>query len=526
MHNVLLVDDEPFALEGMELMIDWQKYGFRIDNVCANGEEAIHYLREQTPALIVTDIRMPVMDGLELIREARRLGNDTSTFVIASGYNDFEYARQALRLGVSHYLLKPVIGPEVDEVLTRIQQQLEEQNCRELIRQTADEYETRQLLTALIATPETGEHVDTEQELLRRFGSSPRWWNYLYVQNGSGSGGEAYSRAVRLAIEEEDCYVLSDRCGAFGIVKGWHSDGEAQVSIQTEQLAQRWKEHLPGDVRISWGAPVQHVRELHHSYRDARTHSRLQFFDGTNLASANTQTQTTATGSAESSANGTELAAASLLAVAETIGELVEHGDVSRLSDQLQQQFQHFRTARTSPELISIFSNEVVLRCVSLYAELGGQSSELLRPAELEQMMCLQSGLQALEERLTAFCLHCQHEVAMQQDTQTGGIQAQVADFLRQHYTETWTIRDLAEKFYIHPVYLGQSFARRYGMSILDFVHELRITEAKRLLTDTDLAFCTVAEQTGYRGYQHFLKQFEKRTGYRPSDYRQHIQEG
>ncbi|WP_322924238.1 response regulator transcription factor [Paenibacillus campi] len=512
MHDVLLVDDEPFALEGLELMIDWHKYGFRIDGVCSNGEEAIAYLRDHTPALIVTDICMPVMDGLDLIRAARRLGNTTSTFVIASGYHDFEYARQAMRLGVSHYLLKPVIGPEVDGVLTRVQQQLAEQSRRELICRTADEYTIRQHLATLIAAPDAGAYAYTEQELTQLFGAARRWWSYVYLQSGAGSGSAAYTEALRLAAEQTDCYVLSDRSGSFGIVKGWHVDEAATASEQTGQLCQQLKRCLPDGTRIAAGIPVDDLRQLHESYGDARAHSRLLFFDEHNDEAAETKQVTVAEPPTVSS---------SLLAKAEAISEAVENGDTTQLCQQLQQQFEHFRTDRTAPEWVSIFSNEVVLRCVSLYAELGGASSELLAPSELEQITCVYSGLKLLEERLTEFCLRCQQAVAMQQDTQTGGVQAQVADFLRQHYTETWTIRELAEKFYIHPVYLGQSFARRYGMSILDFVHELRIEEAKRLLTGTELAFCTVAEQTGYRGYQHFLKQFEKRTGYRPSDYRQ-----
>ncbi len=284
------------------------------------------------------------------------------------------------------------------------------------------------------------------------------------------------------------------------------------ASEQAEQLCRKLKQTLPDSARVCAGVPVYDLRQLHFSYQDAQVHSRLLFFDEQDRIPSQSDRTLLAP---------SYIASSSLLAKAEIISEGVENGDAARLCEQLEQQFEHFRTERTAPELVGIFSNEVVLRCVSLYAELGGEGSEVLGPSELEQITCVYSGLNVLEERLTEFCLRCQQAVAMLQDTQTGGIQAQVADFLRQHYTETWTIRELAEKFYIHPVYLGQSFARRYGMSILDFVHELRIEEAKHLLTSTDLAFCTVAEQTGYRGYQHFLKQFEKRTGYRPSDYRQ-----
>src|SRR5690606_18356850 len=99
-------------------------------------------------------------------------------------------------------------------------------------------------------------------------------------------------------------------------------------------------------------------------------------------------------------------------------------------------------------------------------------------------------------------------------------IQAEVAEYLRAHYKETFTIREVAERFYVHPVYLGQSFTRRYGIGILEYVHELRIEDAKRQLGHADASLSAIAESVGYNGYQHFLKHFEKRAGMKPTDYR------
>ncbi|CAG5091006.1 Two component transcriptional regulator, AraC family [Thermobacillus xylanilyticus] len=248
-YSVLLVDDEPHALEGLQLMVDWERFGFRVAGTCRDGEEAMLRIRIDPPDLVVTDIRMPVMDGLALIEEAQRAGHRDLLFVIASGYHDFEYAARAVRLGVSHYLTKPVIPSEAEEMLGRLAAELRE-------RERAD------LASDDIEPPEAS--------------------------------------------------------------------------------------HAP----------------------------------------------------------------------------------------------------------------------------------------------------------------------------ETGGIQAEVAEYLRAHYRRSLTIREIAERFYVHPVYLGQSFARKYGIGILDYVHELRIEEAKRLLESTDMTLGAIAESVGYNAYQYFLKQFERRTGMKPAAYR------
>lgn len=247
-YDVLLVDDEPHALEGLLIMVDWNRLGFRIAGTCRDGEEAMQHIRLSPPDLVVTDVRMPVMDGLTLIEEVQRLGHDAIHFVIVSSYHDFEYAARAMKLGVSHYLTKPVIGSEAEAMLSRLLPELRER--------------------------------DRAKE---------------------ASGGHAQAAS-----------------------------------------------YVPG----------------------------------------------------------------------------------------------------------------------------------------------------------------------------TADVQAEVAEYLRTHYRETLTIREIAERFYIHPAYLGQSFARKYGMSIIDFMHELRIREARRLLAHSDMTLSAIAESVGYNAYQHFLKQFERRTGMKPAAYR------
>ena len=123
MLRAMLVDDEPLALEGLRLLIDWQAEGFEVCGECASAGEALKLLPVLKPDLIVTDIRMPDMSGLDLLTAARKSGFD-GQFVIVSGYGDFNYARSALQIGVAGYLLKPVESADASAVLAHVRRKL------------------------------------------------------------------------------------------------------------------------------------------------------------------------------------------------------------------------------------------------------------------------------------------------------------------------------------------------------------------------------------------------------------------
>ena len=119
--KVLLVDDEPFILQGLKILIDWEQEGFEVVKTAANGEEALEYLRGEQVDLIIADIKMPVVTGLELLEKIRGEKISDAHFVILSGYADFEYARKAIRYDCTDYILKPVDREELLKVLNKVQ---------------------------------------------------------------------------------------------------------------------------------------------------------------------------------------------------------------------------------------------------------------------------------------------------------------------------------------------------------------------------------------------------------------------
>lgn len=159
MLRVMLVDDEPMALEGLRLLVDWQKEGFEVCASHVNGSDALSDIPAVKPDLIVTDLRMPETDGLTLMARARESGYD-GQFLIVSGYSDFGIAQQAMQYKVAGYLLKPIDPDEVSELLETVRTQL---IAREL-RSRPDVPAYHQALTLLLggqsapedALPKTG----------------------------------------------------------------------------------------------------------------------------------------------------------------------------------------------------------------------------------------------------------------------------------------------------------------------------------------------------------------------------------
>ena len=150
MLRVMLVDDEPFIVQGLSVLIDWAKAGYEIVCIATNGQEALEYLKENEVDLIIADIQMPVMNGLELLETIRTEKISAAYFVILSGYSDFSYAQQAIRQECTDYILKPVGKEELTAILHKVAKKsentrIDEENQKRLERA----YLARNLLALL-----------------------------------------------------------------------------------------------------------------------------------------------------------------------------------------------------------------------------------------------------------------------------------------------------------------------------------------------------------------------------------------
>lgn len=137
MHKLVIVDDEEIEREGMARFIPWQSYGVQMAGAARNGREALELMERIRPDIVLTDIKMPVMDGIELIERAS-ISHPETVFVVLSGYGDYEYTSRAMELGVRHYVLKPCDEERVMEVIARVQREIDERRARDLERRETE----------------------------------------------------------------------------------------------------------------------------------------------------------------------------------------------------------------------------------------------------------------------------------------------------------------------------------------------------------------------------------------------------
>ena len=127
MYTILIADDEPIIRQGLQYIIDWDEYGFSIIGQASNGMDALNQILSKSPDLVLLDIRMPKLSGLEVVREARKQGFQGKV-IILSGFSDFNYAKEAIAHGVQYYLTKPIEEEELLTIVKDMKKQLESED--------------------------------------------------------------------------------------------------------------------------------------------------------------------------------------------------------------------------------------------------------------------------------------------------------------------------------------------------------------------------------------------------------------
>ncbi|WP_285229350.1 response regulator [Paenibacillus polymyxa] len=164
MYKVFIVDDEPFIIEGLYDIVDWSSFGMEIVSHAGNGQAALQALTSQPVDILITDISMPLMNGLDLIREARRVKPELKV-IILSGFNEFEYLKEGMQLGIENYLLKPINVEELESTLSNTASKLD----HTLSPQADDAYGIQILKDNILHRWLTGQIAATEFEERAQF---------------------------------------------------------------------------------------------------------------------------------------------------------------------------------------------------------------------------------------------------------------------------------------------------------------------------------------------------------------------
>ncbi|MEK3881714.1 response regulator transcription factor [Paenibacillus sp. PL2-23] len=510
MYKVFLADDEPFILEGLRDALDWSSYELEIVGTAENGVRALEQLRLAPVHILITDISMPAMNGLDLIQEARRLYPHLHV-VILSGFNDFDYLKQGLRLGIENYLLKPINLAELKSTLEGIIEKLDARGRDRGDWQAEDMDVLRdnivnRWLAGDIAPGELHERaemlgMDLDKEFM------------LVVMLKAGTGEEQLrSELLRQAERHGLGIPFRDKEGALGIVMFPERQGDAER--EGRRLLQHLTEALSVEgITISLGSVALGEEEAGRSYDEAKKameyafiHPQLEVLDFGKLASPST------------SADGTPLPSmdwsdyARLLAAKEKEALLTRiHSDLSRLAE----------APGMTPARLQNAALELMLH---LKLELGA-----IKKTPVPELIPEDAARRVMDADTLADVTALVEEVAkaavesLVSDTKSPVI-GQILARIHENCAEELSLKSLSAQFNIHPVYLGRLFQREAGETFSEYVNRFRIQKAKELLAEPGLKVNEIARMVGYWEMGYFYKQFKKYVGVSPTDYKSLLQ--
>ncbi|MGO4108335.1 response regulator transcription factor [Paenibacillus sp. YAF4_2] len=507
MYKVLVVDDEPFMLEGWKTMVNWEEHGFELCWAVSDGKEALDVMEHEVPDLVFTDLQMPVMDGLELIRQMKQHPElkDTTT-VIVSGYSRFDAAQFAIKHQIEQYLLKPLIEEEIHELLDTLHLTLDE-------RQVADHLagEAESLSAVFVRALQDDE--ESRIALLRMMNCPAEAAGRLLLVDRTG-GAPSPSKAEVEAILPEGFGCVEGAAGCVTMLvwsdqREAHSSQEldATVRMMAARLAEEWPSCL---IYISGRTEGwRHLSQLNKQLLELRSRSMYKgqsgvyWYDGLHEQGQWRWED-----------------AASRTAV---LLRAVEQNDEAAI--------------RGTAESLAVFIIGAVEPAGSLAASLSYLQGGLLRayhkaggnteqPPEWLMLKYGRNDMQQagdvtpLSERIAKTCLQAAEQIEDLNSKRPEGRLQEAVTFVTTHFRDKLQLKELAEQFRLNPVYLGQQFKRVTGYCFNDYVHLQRIKEAKKLLLRTDLKVSVIASELGYHSTEYFGSVFKSLTKVSPSAYK------
>lgn len=521
LHSVLLVDDELYSRKGLIKLIDWEACGFHIIGEADNGEDALELIEQLEPDLVITDIRMPVLDGLGLIREVITENTADPVFIIISGYDDFQYAQQAVRYGVHDYVLKPIDEVEFAETLTRLSEKLKRDQDE---KQRNESLLTGAMIESLIMN-EADESFVAEWEERLMLKKTDRLY-YVFVELNdhhpwSDSNEEIslarFKELVQQALQRmtggSQPFYLHEHRSRVGVLvpstvledynNDIHTFGRSLIrSLQVDE----------GRVFLYAGRPVEHLADIRHSYESAKEALLYKYVkDDSGIIIYD-----------EGS-----LPALQYIGIDHELNarlqEQIEEHQLLQLEDSIDLMFHNFREKSYAPEAVKMNIHQAVSGIIRIINNMNGQERSLSSMAPLADWHDLNLSLKELKRLFKLFALESSDYIAeLRKEQQKGDIQ-KIRSYIEANFRENISLKTIAAHFYINPVYLGQLFKKTYGLYFNDFLLQLRINEAKRLLRQTDLRIYEVAERVGFGNRDYFVTKFEKIEQITPSEYRNRL---
>lgn len=530
--KVFLVEDEVIIRSGVKKSINWEQEGYEFVGEASEGELAYPMILKEKPDILITDIRMPFMDGLELSRLVKKELPDIKILIL-SGYDEFEYAKKAIKIGVTEYLLKPISAAKLTEVLNAvaetIRQENEEKNLLETyfaeMRENTERDKMRLFEKLLMGDLSMGEILEAGERFGMNLGAScykivlfkilANLENHVYAEQMV----DACSSVEQAASMMEGVYVFQRG------VEGWaflltaqdEKSMEESAKILYQNLKQAMKNYTQLEYFGGIGSTVPRIRSLKQSFREADRAFAARFVEEANQIISQKEFEKS------QMEEGLKMQGVVQIGKSrEMLQKFLSNGtreEVKAFSDAYISRIEEENIRSTM-----VRQYVVIDVCIVILSFCERISSANRLQEEAEELQKMMQKIHSLSE-IKKYVVRLLNEAIELRDAESGrrysDLIAAAKKEIENHYmTEEISLNTVAISVGMSPSYFSSIFSKEAGKTFVEYLTEVRIEKAKEFLMCSSMKTSEIGYEVGYKDPHYFSYIFKKVQGCSPKEYR------
>lgn len=525
MYKILIVDDEIEVRQGIVNKINFDEQGFELVGEAENGLEALEIIEEKNPDIAFVDIKMPYMDGLEFAREMYHK-YPAIKVVIISGFDEFEFAQQAIRFHVIDYVLKPVSSSDIVKLLQKIKIKLDEEKYKkqDLIQLEKHYLESlpiirERFLNALVLEKHSIQNLD---EKLKRFHIELGEKDFIVAVINPDT-------SHRIEAEDFDIYAYGVYETCKDLLKDkkvthFHNHAGDTILIIPDAKELDWmhmleeiravieKAHLQ-TVTIGIGEIVKRRNDIHVSYQGAMMALNYKMLEGQNKILWIRDLEPN------------RLESIVFDEIEESLNQVIRQCHEEGLKQLIADVFDTLSSKQVRIPEIRLFMVEWMLYYLRFTREYELSIEWFENHVNWYPIITSYTDLTSLQTLIGDIGLKVIEGIQKTRKNTVKLMVESTVEYLKNNYHEDITLENMAERLYISPEYLSRQFKKEMDQTFIYYLTSLRLEAAKRLIEDTNYKNFQVADAVGYNEPNYFSYVFKKHFGISPSKYRKSIKE-
>lgn len=489
MKTLLIVEDEKMIRQGIKAMV--QRSGVPVEMIieCNNGETALEVIREQKIDVMFTDIRMPKMDGIELVKRMQDCEHTPITVAI-SGYDDFSYAVEMLRNGVREYLLKPIEREQIADILKKLDEELENQKEQQATQRQIGYQQIKHMLTSERMEEEEFRVLEKQyaSQAAHQFADA----EYYVCCRNSIKREKLVQECIYLdRVEENDIYIVP--CAGLDIL------------LQKELL----------EAYVGISSVHKGIRQLKQAYQEAFSMRRIAYLRNRHAVYYGQET--------ERISESLILEAQKLLTKESTMQrvQLLGTDRLEELTKSFKQFFFVARNGRIQPAQYEEALQQFLAQVEKTYTSALVNVEELFKECkEIWAADCVD----VYEEKLMEFVVLLQEKMNHQFDVNKNTQKMRSAiDYIEAHYADDLNMAVVSNHISMNYSLFSYTFKQHTGTNFVNYLKDIRMREAKKLLAESEMKIIEISQMVGYDNEKHFMKLFKNTYGVSPTEYRKNM---